>query len=666
VEVPTYCGCAPVQRDNGTMIGDGHSRAIQELAHEAGVLTDWVDAWSQFQEVPSDDLLGVLTALTGRSLGSLEAVEAATLEITDSRPAIEPVLVAWDGVFPSVRVDSDLQDAILVLEDGSEVSVAASDQILTLSEHLPTGYHSLMVNGGLHTSHVFSAPTKAFPPPEDVTGLIAPTYSLRGSVPDAGVGTAANLRQFSDLCNDVGVEVVGTLPLLAAFPDQPSPYAPASRRAWNEIFVDFSEIPGWTGGAPVRRSDHLWVDYAAAGHKIRASLATYSAHVSATPALRTQVEAFLRTEPEMRRYAEFRAMADSAGRNWRAWPESVAAPPNRVAYHETVQWLMHSQLSDLSRNLEDRGQYLYLDLPIGCHPDGYDIWDTPEQFAPASLGAPPDTLFVGGQDWGLPATIPHKARLDGHLNFRKAIRRQLSVAGLLRIDHVMGIHRAWWVPHGAGATHGAYVMQPAEELFAIVCIESVRARAGVVGENLGTVPPEIRTALDRHEFLGMAMANEGEAEPRPVDLVALTSHDTPAFAAWWRGNDIEDLLELDVFDQERASKERDSRANSIRRLQERFGTDGPAMTRDALMGWMAATDAAVAVFSLDDLLMEERRQNIPGTDWERPNWRIRYSSTLDEIANDAEIISLLDGLSSVRTSESDPNPESRELLSPDA
>jgi 4-alpha-glucanotransferase len=309
---------------------------------------------------------------------------------------------------------------------------------------------------------------------------------------------------------------------------------------------------------------------------------------------------------------------------------------------------MHNQLTGLSRKLEDRGQYLYLDLPIGCHPNGYDIWDTPEQFAPASIGAPPDTLFVGGQDWGLPATIPDVARIDGHLNFRKAIRHQLSAAGLLRIDHVMGIERTWWVPHGAGATHGAYVMQPADELFATICIESVRARAGVVGENLGTVPPEIRSGLDEHEILGIAMADEGESEPRPADLVAMTSHDTPSFVAWWQGDDIEDLLELGVFDDARAKNEREWRQQSRLQIQERFDSDGPEMTRDALMEWMAGTDAAIALVSLDDLLMEGRRQNVPGTDWERPNWRIRYSRTLDGVADDTKITSLLTRLSVIR------------------
>jgi 4-alpha-glucanotransferase len=360
------------------------------------------------------------------------------------------------------------------------------------------------------------------------------------------------------------------------------------------------------------------------------------------------VEAFLEAEPEMRRYAEFRAKADAHGRNWRAWPKSAVGTAERVAYHETVQWLMHTQLTGLARDLTKRGQFLYLDLPIGCHADGYDIWDTPGQFAPASLGAPPDTLFVGGQDWGLPATIPSLARMDGHLNFRKAIRHQLSAAGLLRIDHVMGIHRTWWVPHGASATQGAYVRQPTGELFAIICIESVRATTGVVGENLGTVPPEIRTGLDEHALLGMAMANEGESEPKPTDLVALSSHDTPAFAAWWKGMDIDDLLDLGVFDEERASHERSDRARKIAQLQERFSTVDQIETRNALMAWMAGTQAAVALLNLDDLLMEERRQNVPGTDWERPNWRIRHECTLDELASNDEVMDLLRSLSTLR------------------
>ncbi len=612
------------------------------------MLTEWVDAWNQPQHVPSEDLLGVLSALTATDLNSERAIETLTQDLVEGRPAIDPVLVAWDGLFPSVAVGSSIMDAVVSLEDGAVVVVDIRDGVLASPETIPIGYHELFLNGGEHTSHVFSAPRRAHRAPRGVTGLISPTYSMRGVEPDAGVGTVAQLRRFAEICDDAGIEVVGTLPLLAAFDDQPSPYAPASRRAWNELFVDFASIPGWDGSAPVTQSDELWVDYAASGYAIGSSLTRYAAHVSRTPRLRSMVDSFLVQEPEMRRFAEFRAQADVYGRNWRAWSGSNVSDPNRVAYHETVQWLMHSQLTELSRTLGERGQFLYLDLPIGCHPDGYDIWDTPDQFAAASLGAPPDTLFVGGQDWGLPASIPRLARADGHLNFRKAIRHQLSAAGLLRIDHVMGIHRTWWVPHGASATQGAYVRQPTEEMFAIICIESARAESGVVGENLGTVPPEIRTGLDGHAILGIAMANEAETQPKPTDLVALSSHDTPAFAAWWKGLDIDDLRDLGVFDEERANNERAERARKIAQLQERFGTERPEQTRDALMAWMAHSAAAVALFNLDDLLMEERRQNVPGTDWERPNWRIRHDRTLEELAGNVQMMTLLGDLSRPR------------------
>jgi 4-alpha-glucanotransferase len=630
------------------MTANQHSRAVTHLAREAGVLTDWIDAWGNEQQVARDDLLGVLSALTGRRLDTERAVTDTLGDFNADRSPVDAVLVAWNGVMPSVPIDLEVRNAVIVLEDGGEIPIAVDGSDLTTETPLPTGYHGLVINGGAHTSHIFSAPTLAHPAPRNALGLIAPTYSLRRSEIDTGLGSIGDLTMLAELCHEVGVDVVGTLPLLAAFDDQPSPYAPVSRRAWNELFVDFGAIPDWAGSGPVT-SEHLrWVDYDATGKAIRSDLFRYSAHVTATPRLRAQVEAFLKREPEMRRYAEFRAFGDVHGRNWRLWGSSVVPDRDRLAYHETVQWLMDKQLAHLSGELRDRGQHLYLDLPIGCHSDGYDVWDDPELFAPASLGAPPDTLFFGGQDWGLPASIPRLARKDGHRNFRKAIQRQLSVAGLLRIDHVMGTHRAWWVPHGAEATEGAYVMQAAEEMFAIICIESVRANAGIVGENLGTVPPEIRDGLSRHGLLGITMVHDGATEPNPTDLVALSSHDTPAFAAWWKALDVDDLEDLGVFDDQRASFERARRTHDIGWLRQRFGTDSPEDTRDALMTWMAESDAAVALINLDDMLMEERRQNIPGTHLERPNWRLRYDRTLDDMSSDVTFTDRLRGLSETR------------------
>ena len=624
------------------------STAVHELADEAGVAPTWIDAWGNPQTVTKLDLLGVLAAVTGRTLDNERSIVEATETLRESRPLIEPVLVAWDGALTVPPVDFEVRDAVVVLDSGETVPADVSADTVAVTQRLPTGYHQLSINGGDVTAHVFSASMRAHPAPQHALGLIAPMYSLLGQAVDHGIGTITEMDTMADMCHDVGIEIVGTLPLLATFPDQPSPYAPVSRRAWSELFVDFSSIPGWSEDPRHPGSDPLWVDYEGTGSRIRESLARYSRHVSASPRLRSRVESFLRRTPDMVEYAKFRALGERYGINPAGWPDGAQPPSDRVAYHETMQWLMDLQLSGLSERLRDRGQYLYLDLPIGCHPDGYDIWDQPELFAPAGLGAPPDPLFVGGQDWGLPATIPTLARVDGHTNFRKAIRHQFSVAGLLRIDHVMGIHRTWWVPHGAGANQGAYVMQPTEEMFAIICIESVRAGAGVVGENLGTVPPEIGEGLEKHGLLGMTVAQDGPNVPAPTDAIAMSSHDTPAFAAWWKGLDIIDMVDLGIFDEERAVHEREARARSIANMESHFSTSGPITTRDALMEWISGTDAAIALLNLDDLLMEERRQNVPGTYMERPNWCLRNPVTIDDLAADESFTGLLRHLAATR------------------
>lgn len=631
-----------------TVASGSMESAVRALAVETGVVTDWVDAWGAPREVTTEHLLAVISAVTGRSLDSEHAVAAATAEIETENVAIAPVIVAWDGRLPSVEPNVELRDAAIVLESGGELPVRIEDGALVLDTSIPLGYHEIYVNGGEVTSQLLSAPMLAHRAPHGVSGVISPMYSLRIRSHDAGLGGLAELSALADLCASSEIDVVGTLPLLAVFPDQPSPYSPASRRAWNEIFVDFTSLPGEHPSSLPQLPRSQWVDYTISGDRIRSELALYAQYVSDTPQLLDRVDAFLRSNPEIARYSDFMARADIHGRNWRGWPEQADPAPQRVVYHRVVQWLMHEQLSKFGSSLRDRGQYLYLDLPVGCHPDGYDVWDHPGLFAPAGIGAPPDTLFAGGQNWGLPAPIPNVSRETGHANFRKAVAKQLSVAGLLRIDHVMGIQRSWWVPHGAGARDGAYVTQPADELFAIICIESIRAKAGVVGENLGTVPPEIRTGLRDHGLLGMAVVQDGSEEPGSEDLVALSSHDTPAFAAWWDGFDIDDHFELGVFDEARATTESALREATIAGLRARFGTVTAQETRDALLVWLASTPAAIALLNFDDLVMEKRRQNVPGTDTERPNWRLRHESTLEDLAEDEALVTLLNKLRRIR------------------
>jgi 4-alpha-glucanotransferase len=621
---------------------------IHELAELAGVLVEWVDVWGQPQTVRDDHLLATLRALTGRDLESARAISDLAGELRNDRPLVEPVVVAWDGWFPGTTLGHPVSSAHLVTEQDGEVPVTIDDRRLTIEQQLPLGYHHLHVSGTDRTTLVIAAPQLAAGGPERAFGVVAPVYSLRTDNGDTGVGNFGLFGQLADTALVTGTEVIGTLPLVATFPDQPSPYAPASRRAWNELFIDLAAAPGWHGEITVHEGDPLWVDYEGAAATIRESLARYAAFAMRQPQLRRRIDRFAAAHPEAVRYAGFRATGDRYGRDWRSWPSDATGDDDREAYHLVGQWLATEQLENLSDRLTARGQYLYLDLPIGCHPDGYDIWDQQAMFAPASVGAPPDSLFLGGQEWGLPATIPQRSREAHHVGFIKAVRHQLSVAGLLRVDHVMGLHRAWWVPHGLAATEGAYVMQPTLEMFAIVCIESHRADAAVIGENLGTVPEAVNAQLSQHRLLGMKVAIDALEDPADNELMALATHDTPPFAAWWKEDDIDDGEDLGVYRDGRGDEARHDRQRTLTYLQGLFGTSGMEETRDAILAWMARSEAAVTVVNVDDLWGEERRQNVPGTDTERPNWRARHALSLEELASSTDLISRLEHLHALR------------------
>ncbi len=609
--------------------------------------------WGKPQQVSEDHLRATLCALTGRDLDTEEEINQLAHELRNHRPLVEPVFVAWDGWFPTTTLGKAVSSAYLVTEQGEEVPIVIDGRQISVESRLPLGYHQLHVSGAKKSSMVIAAPMRAPAAPDRALGVMAPVYSMRSRNNDTGVGNFGHLDQLADTAMVTGATVIGSLPLVATFPDQPSPYAPASRRAWNELFIDLAAAPGRETELPVYDGDQLWVDYDVAAPAIRDALAAYAATAMRQPQLRAQIEDFASTHQEAVAYSRFRARCDRYGRNWRDWPSGAVGLPDREAYHLVGQWLATEQLQDLSDRLSARGQYLYLDLPIGCHPDGYDIWDQQQLFAPASVGAPPDLLFQGGQEWGLPATIPQQAREAHHVGFIKAVRHQVTVAGILRVDHVMGLHRAWWVPRGLSAKDGAYVLQPTDEMFAIICLEAHRAGAAVIGENLGTVPEAISHALDQHHLLGMKVAVDGLNDPTADELVALATHDTPPFAAWWEKRDIDDSEDLGVYTDGRGDAARRERNELLDQLQHRFGTDGLEDTRDAILEWMARSAASVAIVNVDDLWGEERRQNVPGTDTERPNWRARHAMPMEDLMEKTDILSQLEHLSELRRTAQD-------------
>ena len=216
-------------------------------------------------------------------------------------------------------------------------------------------------------------------------------------------------------------------------------------------------------------------------------------------------------------------------------------------FHLYIQWLAHGQVDELIERGEKNGVSLYLDLPLGVNPDGYDVWRERESFAlGASAGAPPDLFFSKGQDWGFAPLHPQRIRESGYQYVLKFLRFQMRYARLLRIDHVMGLHRLYWVPRGFAARQGTYVNYPAEELHAIFNLESHRNRTRLVGENLGTVPPMVNQSMERHGLRSMFVVQFEErpepkaalGSPAALSVASLNTHDTPTFAAHWRGDDL--------------------------------------------------------------------------------------------------------------------------------
>ncbi|MDX1675607.1 MAG: 4-alpha-glucanotransferase, partial [Longimicrobiales bacterium] len=506
---------------------------------------------------------------------------------------------------------------------------------------VPPGYHDLHVEladaGRRYRSLLVAAPRKAagwemLPGPPS-WGVFAPLFALwEEGAPDR-IPHFGLLDALARSASERGADIVGTLPLLAAFLDQPfdpSPYAPVSRLFWNELYVntgDESEVgssAAWQAGEGPEPT-HRVLDYRTAMAERRGRLETEArafwrrhderggdASVDELAGRGTGLEvpselaSFVARNPRAPDYSRFRAATESHGA-WPGWPARLRARDLRAGdydleaarYHLFAQWQAERQLAEAAERAEAQGVGLYLDLPLGVHTYGYDVWRERGQFAlDVTVGAPPDPLAPGGQDWGFHPPHPAASRRDGHRYFIAGIRKHLRFARVLRIDHVMQLHRMFWVP-GGEAAKGVYVRYPHDELYAILCIESHRAGSVVVGEDLGTVPRAVRRSLRRHGVPGTYVvqfslrdvagsaeaadqADEGAGEPGPAlvpgrvpgdALAALGTHDTPMFAAWWTGRDAEIRTERGLMGPEEAEAEVAGRADLREKLRRGLAGD---------------------------------------------------------------------------------------------
>ncbi len=603
------------------------SSSLRDLARSLSIETEYFDAAGRKQKA-SDDALAA-------------AIEKRRQHHRDEQKTLEPVSVLWgndrtiDVELPNgTRVEWDLQ-----LEDGSWRS-GRTDVLggtISLDAPLPHGYHTLRV--GDAESLVIAAPPKAFEPRKKTWGLFAPLYAAR-TRRSWGAGDLGDLLAWGSWVDHHGGGIVATLPMLAAFDDEPSPYSPVSRLFWNELYLDVTRLPELQpgdvdDGAIAHLQQLPLVDHAGVRREKRRVLELCASRF-------TPEEAFERFASDAKDYAAFRG---------------------DERYHLYVQYRMAQQMREVANAARRLGAGLYLDFPLGVNPAGYDAHRFAHVFASGvSVGAPPDLFFTKGQNWGFPPFDPDALRADRYRYFRDAVRFHVSHAGILRIDHVMGLHRLFWIPQGSDAKDGVYVRYRAEELYAILALESRRHGCVIVGEDLGTVPPEVPKMMNKRGLRRMYVVQyEVKADDPPIatplanSIASVNTHDMPTFAAWWTCRDVDDRVAQDLLDVGGARSERDTREATKRRLvqflvERGHLTHGPTENArailDALLAFLAASDAEMMLVNPEDLWGELEPQNVPGLP-ER-SWRQKFRLSLEDARADGSIRRVLTTVNEAR------------------
>jgi 4-alpha-glucanotransferase len=534
----------------------------------------------------------------------------------------------------------------LHLEDGTVLTVDG-----TLPAGLPLGYHTLHRSHGAPVSVIVS-PGVCPPHPPRIWGWAAQLYAMC-SAGSWGVGDLADLRALGTWSSQLGAGVLLLNPLDAVVAERPredSPYFPSSRRFRDPLYLRIEEVPG-----AERIADRLpqlrAVAVGGGGRIERARIV--GAKLDALSAIWAGRDP--RAEPEpgwsafeaeqgaaLERFATFETLVEHHGRGWRSWPAAFHDPDgaavaafaaehaDRIAFHRWVQWLLDEQLRRAGSAVR-----LMRDLPIGVDPDGADAWEWQSIYATGvTVGAPPDELGPAGQDWRVPAWIPWKLREAAYRPWIETLRAAFRHAAALRIDHVLGLFRLFWVPPG-GPKAGSYVAQDARELLDILALEAHRADAYVVGEDLGTVMDGVREQLVERGMLRYRVLWFEEQPAADWDhrgLGSITTHDLPSIGGLWTRGDLELLRELGhEVDEERIERMRDD-------LAAKAGVPGDASIHDVCVAaarLLGGAGCDVVVMQLEDAVGATHRINVPGTDaTERPdNWSLPFPVPIEQLAD---------------------------------
>ncbi len=642
---------------------------LRRLAAAHGVATSYNNERREPVEVDADVIITVLGLLDVEAATEADRRrELAKVAELDQAGMIAPTV--------AVRVDGSTHTVpgaqLLVGEDGTQIEVENS-----LPVDLPVGWYRLHTSQGQEVTLV-AAPPKV--PTAPVSwGWMLQLYALR-SARSWGIGDLGDLHEFLDwTAREHGAGAILLNPLHApgpTHPVQPSPYTPSSRRFANPLALRIEDLDAYLQADPTTRAEVDALRVSATTERIDHDL-VWAAKRDALELLWRSAgrpDALAESSAGLRDWATYCALAERHGGRWSRWPSelrdvsspAVAAARRelapRVAFHAWVQQQCADQLTGLRRHAHDSGMAVGVlhDLAVGVDADGADAWALAEVLATGvSVGAPPDNFTPRGQDWGLPPWRPDRLAATGYAALRDMLRAVLHHADGLRIDHVAGLWRLWWIPPGDTPDRGTYVHYDAETMLAVLALEAHRADAIVVGEDLGTVEPEVTQALADNEMLGCAVSWFTRDQSQPGEpllppsrwpsraAASLSTHDLPTAAGFLQGEHVRARADLGLLDDvpaEQATADRE-RAEWLDLLRSEGVLDGAqpddAEIITAMHRLLARTSSRLKLISPYDVLGEVRQPNLPGTVDEYPNWRLPLPQTLEELMADPRVADVI-------------------------
>lgn len=669
------------------------SHALAELARAFGVATEYWDWQGNHVIVSAATISAVLEALGLES--SDDAGIARSLAVVADRAwrrTLPPIVVCREGATPWLPVHlphGETPQVWVLLEDGSRREVRQVDHYVEprmiddqrtgeatfeIPGDLPLGWHTVNARIGLDT---FSTPlvvapaALALPAPLEqrrAWGLMSQIYSVR-SRQSWGLGDLADLGDMMAwAATDLHADFVLVNPLHAAepvAPMEPSPYLPTSRRFINPIYIRVEDIPemGYMSSAERQLLEwhaddaRIWNEQDTIDRDL-----VWSAKVAALrtvfhqprPSRRERsFTAFCEREGQgLLDFATWCALAEKHGLPWGQWPAELHDPrgpavdalrdqiADDVEFYRWLQWVVDEQLGGVQRQAKEAGMSLGVvhDLAVGVHPEGADAWALADALARrVTVGAPPDQYNQLGQDWSQPPWRPDRLEELGYAPYRDMLRAALRHAGGIRIDHVIGLFRLWWVPNGQLPSEGTYVRYDHEALISILVLEAHRAGALVIGEDLGVVEPWVRDYLRDRGILGTSILwfeNDSEGTPLPAEayrelcLATVTTHDLPPTAGFLAAEHIDLRNELGLLtrpvelERELAGEDRQKVLDMLvdRGLLRPEAQESEII--EALHRFLSWTPAKLLGVAVPDLTGDHRAMNQPGTDEEYPNWRL--------------------------------------------